>query len=100
MQESKPFHLGDVNADGVINGMDLALARQGVSGAFSGNAASLAADVDQSGSVNGTDLQLIQDYLLGKITEFPIAEKQWIQQQWKSCLPELRQLPAIKQKGK
>ena len=68
--ESKPFHLGDVNADGVINGMDLALARQGVSGAFSGNVASLAADVDQSGSVNGTDLQLIQDYLLGKITEF------------------------------
>ena len=31
--------------------------------------------MDQSGSVNGTDLQLIQDYLLGKITEFPIAEK-------------------------
>ena len=73
--ESKPFHLGDVNADGVINGMDLALARQGISSAFSGNVASLAADVDQSGSVNGTDLQLIQDYLLGKITEFPIAEK-------------------------
>ena len=68
--ESKPFHLGDVNADGVINGMDLALARQGISSAFSGNAASLAADVDQSGSVNGTDLQLIQDYLLGKITAF------------------------------
>ena len=68
--ESKPFHLGDVNADGVINGIDLALARQGVSGAFSGNAARLAADVDQSGSVNGTDLQLIQDYLLGKITAF------------------------------
>ena len=69
--ESKPFHLGDVNADGVINGMDLALARQGVSGAFSSNAASLAADVDQSGSADGTDLQLIQDYLLGKITAFP-----------------------------
>ena len=68
--ESKPFHLGDVNADGVINGIDLALARQGVSGAFSGNAASLAADVDQSGSADGTDLQLIQDYLLGKITAF------------------------------
>lgn len=64
--ESKPFHRGDVNADGVINGIDLALARQGVSGAFSGNAASLAADVDQSGSADGTDLQLIQDYLLGK----------------------------------
>uniref|UniRef100_UPI00266D692B alpha/beta hydrolase-fold protein n=1 Tax=uncultured Ruminococcus sp. TaxID=165186 RepID=UPI00266D692B len=68
--ESKPFHLGDVNADGVINGIDLALARQGVSGAFSGNAARLAADVDQSGSADGTDLQLIQDYLLGKITAF------------------------------
>ena len=68
--ESKPFHLGDVNADGVINGIDLALARQGVSGAFSGNAARLAADVDQSGSADGTDLQLIQDYLLGKI-KFP-----------------------------
>ena len=69
-EESKPFHLGDVNADGVINGIDLALARQGVSGAFSGNAARLAADVDQSGSADGTDLQLIQDYLLGKITAF------------------------------
>ena len=73
--ESKPFHLGDVNADGVIDGIDLALARQGVSGAFSSNAASLAADVDQSGSVDGTDLRLIQEYLLGKITAFPTAEK-------------------------
>ena len=26
--------------------------------------------MDQSGSADGTDLQLIQDYLLGKITEF------------------------------
>ena len=69
--ESKPFHLGDVNVDGVIDGIDLALARQGVSGAFSSTAESLAADVDQSGSADGTDLQLIQDYLLGKITAFP-----------------------------
>ena len=56
-------------------GIDLALARQGVSGAFSGNRDSLATDVDQSGAGNETDLQLIQDYLLGKITEFRLQKK-------------------------
>lgn len=74
--ESKPFQLGDVNADGVINGMDLSFAKRGVSTAFSSTASRLAADVDQSGKVDQKDIQLLQDYLLGRITSFPTAEKE------------------------
>lgn len=72
--ESKEIRIGDVNADGVINGFDLNLARTGCAEGFETTAASIAADVDQSGTTDHTDLQLIQSYLLGNVTEFPIAE--------------------------
>ncbi len=72
--ESHEIILGDVNADGVITGIDLTLAKQGVAGSFDSKAAQLAADVDQSGVVDDADLKYLQQFLLGEITEFPVAE--------------------------
>lgn len=69
---SKNIILGDVNFDGVINSLDLAAARKGCTEGFGSTAAKLAADVDQSGITDSTDLQLIQDFLLAKITKFPV----------------------------
>ena len=73
--EAPTITLGDVNADGVINVLDLSLAKHGVSSGFSGNAAKLAADVDQNGIVDAADVKMLQDYLLGRISVFSKAEK-------------------------
>ena len=69
------FNLGDVNSDGVINGVDLALAKRIYSGKLTDSVAQYAAEVDQSGEFDTTDLQLLQDFILKKITEFPVAER-------------------------
>ncbi|MGN1403355.1 MAG: endo-1,4-beta-xylanase [Ruminococcus sp.] len=66
--------LGDVNMDGIINGMDLAAARYGISNGFEKKAQEIAADVDQSGKADGADLAYLQQFLLTEITEFPVAE--------------------------
>lgn len=73
--EAPTLTLGDVNADGVINVLDLSLAKHGVSSGFSGNAAKLAADVDQNGIVDAADVKMLQDYLLGRISVFSKAER-------------------------
>ena len=73
--EAPTLTLGDVNADGVINVLDLSLAKHGVSSGFSGNAAKLAADVDQNRIVDAADVKMLQDYLLGRISVFSKAEK-------------------------
>ena len=65
--------LGDLNQDQKIDGFDLALARNGYVNGFSSTEAATAADVDQSGTVNETDLKLLQQYLLGEVTKFPIS---------------------------
>ena len=66
------FVLGDINCDGSVDAFDVIAARRGlISGTFSSNIASLAADVDMSGEYNITDTLLIQQYILGKITAFP-----------------------------
>lgn len=70
--EPKDIILGDVNFDGIINGFDLALIRRGYIDGFDDTASRIAADVDQSSTVDMTDMQLVQDYLLAKITEFPV----------------------------
>ncbi len=67
--------LGDANFDGIITAADLSAAKLVYSGKLDTAAAKKAADVDQSGSVDKTDLELLRDYLLTKITEFPVAEK-------------------------
>ena len=72
---SGELRLGDVNYDGVINAVDLSLAKQVCSGKLNTTFAKRAADVDQSGTVDKTDIELLRDYLLTKITEFPVAER-------------------------
>ena len=73
--EAPTLTLGDVNADGVINVLDLSLVKHGVSSGFSGNVAKLAADVDQNRIVDAADVKMLQDYLLGRISVFSKAEQ-------------------------
>lgn len=65
--------LGDVDLNGIIDVFDLCLAKRAYTNGFTSIAAEINADVDQNGVVDLTDLQLIQNYLLKKITEFPVA---------------------------
>ncbi len=71
---SQKIILGDVNSDGIVNSFDLVLARKGSLNGFDSTAAQMAADVDQSGVFDETDLTLLQDFILAKITKFPVAE--------------------------
>ena len=71
--EAKDIILGDLNFDGVINAFDLCMAKRGVSDGFTGTAEKIAADVNQDETADITDVKLIQDFILAKITEFPVA---------------------------
>ncbi|MCI5845615.1 MAG: alpha/beta hydrolase-fold protein, partial [Oscillospiraceae bacterium] len=73
--ESKNIILGDLNFDGVINAVDLCLLKRHYAGTFPDSASKIAADVDQSGKVDATDVKLLQDFLLARITEFPVIKK-------------------------
>ncbi len=73
--ESKNVTLGDINSDGVINSFDMVLARKGLTNGFSSSAEKLSADVDQNGEYNINDAVLIQKFILGQISSFPVAEK-------------------------
>lgn len=72
---AKKLTLGDVNCDGFINALDLSDAKRGFMGSFDSSIAKLAADVDQSGKVDATDIGLLRDWILRKISEFPVAER-------------------------
>lgn len=63
---------GDINNDGIINAADVSLARKGLISGFSNNNAERAADADQSGKFEINDLVLINQYVLKKITSFPV----------------------------
>ncbi|MCR4862606.1 MAG: endo-1,4-beta-xylanase [Ruminococcus sp.] len=68
--------LGDLTFDGKINVFDSILARRGlINGGFSDDLTMKAADVDQSGVFDAADVVLLQKFLLGRITKFPVAEK-------------------------
>nr|MDE7104808.1 endo-1,4-beta-xylanase [Ruminococcus sp.] len=73
--ESKNIILGDINSDGVIDVFDMILARKGLTNGFSDSAENLSADVDQSGEYNINDAVLLQQFILGQISNFPVAEK-------------------------
>ena len=73
--EAKDIIPGDLNFDGVINAFDLCMAKRGVSDGFTSTAEKIAADVNQDETADITDVKLIQDFILAKITEFPVAEK-------------------------
>lgn len=62
--------LGDVNADGKINAVDLSLLKLGALGNSSDKDFQKRADVNQSGKVNELDAKMMLDFLLGNITEF------------------------------
>ncbi len=66
------YKLGDVNGDGSINAIDLALAKQGmISGKFKAAGAKKAADVDQNGAVELDDIEWFVQYLTAQVKEFP-----------------------------
>ena len=68
--------LGDIDFDGAVTGFDMVLARKGIiSGGFSDTLTKKAADVDQSGKFEINDIVLLQQFLLGNIKQFPVAEK-------------------------
>ena len=72
-QTSNTVHLGDVNFDGVINSMDMITSRKGlIKGGFDDANVQKAADVDQSRVFEVADLVLLQQFVLGKISEFPV----------------------------
>ncbi len=73
--ESKNIIPGDLNFDGRINAIDLAIGRTGLTSGIEDKFAEVAADVDQSGIFDAEDVKLINDFILGIITEFPVAEK-------------------------
>ena len=65
---------GDVNADGVIDVFDLALAKRGIIKGFPDAAAEQAADVDRSGKAEVADLIAVTKFLHGLIPGFSHAE--------------------------
>lgn len=76
-QTSTTLHYGDINYDGVINSFDLVEARKGlIAGGFDDTSKQKAADVNQNKELNVDDIVLLQNYVLGKITEFPVEKPQ------------------------
>ena len=67
---------GDVNFDGIIDAFDMSLVRRYCLSGTDDTAVKIAADVNQSGVFNETDIELLQDYLMARITEFPAAERE------------------------
>lgn len=71
---SKKIMLGDVDFSGDIDAMDIAAARKAVKDNATG-ATKLCADVDQSGKLDWDDVKYLQQFVVGEINEFPVAEK-------------------------
>lgn len=73
--ESKSLMLGDINFDGCVDSMDMIFARKYLTDGCPDSASKLAADVDQSDNFTISDVVLIQQFVLNKINDFPVAEK-------------------------
>lgn len=67
---------GDVNGDGMINSIDIALLRNVIS--EQNVDTNTVADVNQDGVTNVADLVLLNKYVLGQIQEFPITESPFV----------------------
>ena len=74
-QPEAVYKKGDVNNDGVITVSDLTLAKRGLLGSFSDNAARKAADLNDDSSVSMADLVLFVQYLTAQISKFPVQER-------------------------
>jgi len=72
---SRDVILGDINGDAVIDVFDVIAGRNGLINGFETTTAKLCADVDQSGVYEAADLMLLGQFVLGRIKEFPVAEK-------------------------
>jgi len=70
IEEEKPVLLGDLNSDGVVNVIDLALMKHNMVKGFSNKTAESAADVDGNGTVTVSDVIMIQKYVTKKIKSF------------------------------
>ena len=67
--------LGDINCDGHVDCFDMIMARKTLIGTpFASIIAETAADVNQDGEYTITDAVLLQQFILGKIKVFPVAE--------------------------
>lgn len=64
------FLLGDLDDNGILTASDLTLAKSGIYNGFDSVAHQYAADINADGMVNLTDIELLRDYLIGKITAF------------------------------
>ncbi|MDE5945725.1 MAG: endo-1,4-beta-xylanase, partial [Oscillospiraceae bacterium] len=72
--EAKIKSLGDINGDGVIDAVDISEARQGIASGFTESSSKNACDVNQDGVADIKDVQLIQDFVLGRIEGFPTSQ--------------------------
>ena len=63
--------LGDLNGDGIINSIDLSIAKAGVLNGFKSDKVKKAADVDFSGTVDRADIEWFVKYLTLQTSEFP-----------------------------
>lgn len=72
--DAKKVKLGDVNCDGVVDAFDMVTVRQGIINGFKSEQSRINCDVDRNGEAAVADMILIQEYILGKIREFPAAE--------------------------
>lgn len=72
--EAVKMSKGDINYDGKINVFDVILARRGVINGITDKKALKAADADSNGVFEIADLILINDFCMGRIKEFPVAE--------------------------
>ena len=68
------YMIGDLNADGRINAVDMTLLKQILLGRASDSRIKKAADIDENGEINHDDLNQLADFLLCKIDSFTKAE--------------------------
>ncbi len=66
--------VGDVNKDGVISAADLSLMKQGIRAENKDTDFIKRADVNNSGLVNKLDAEMMQKYLLGRMSKFEQGE--------------------------
>ena len=64
---------GDVNGDGIINAVDLTLAKRGILNGFADRAAEKAADVDRNQITDAKDIAWFRQYLLVETSAYPDA---------------------------
>lgn len=74
--ESQKVILGDINGDESVDVFDVICAKKGIIDGFDGTIKKICADVDKSGVYDVADLVLIHQFVLRRITEFPVAEKE------------------------